>query len=152
MGSPELLVANTLIAKTAIDVVSTVAGADARNKQARYQAEIARQQAEYQRRLAESEAAGVRRQANRALGRQAAKFAAAGLDLGSGSALLAQQSMATEAEMEALRLRNGGLFRGAELDSSANLALSRARSATQDDYLGLSTRLLTNYGQWRQLP
>lgn len=152
MGSPELLVANTLIAKTAIDVVSTMAGADARNKQARYQADIARQQAEYQRKLAASEAATVRRRADRALGQQAAKFAAAGLDLSSGSALLAQQSLASEAEMEALRIRNGGLLRGMELDSSANLALSRARSAAQDDYLGLSTRLLTSHEKWRQLP
>jgi hypothetical protein len=133
-------------------VVSTISGVDARNKQARYQAEIVRQQAEYQRKLAESEAATVRRQADRALGRQAAKFAAAGFDLGSGSALLAQQSMASEAEMEALRIRNGGMLRGASLDSSANLALSRARSEAQDDYMGLSTRLLTNYGKWRQLP
>jgi hypothetical protein len=143
MGAPQLL-----IAKTAIDVVSTIAGADARNKQARYQADIARRQAEYQRRLAESEAATVRRQTNRALGKQAARFAAAGFDLGSGSALLAQQSLASEAEMEALKIRNGGLLRGMELDSSANLELSRARSKAQQDYLGLGTRLLANYGEW----
>jgi hypothetical protein len=137
---------SALGAKNGMDVISTMAGVDARNKQARYQADIALQQAEYQRKLAESEAASIRRQANRALGKQAAKFAAAGFDLSSGSALLVQQSTASEAEMEALRIRNGGLLQGMKLDGSANLALSEARSAAQKDYLSLGTRLLANFG------
>lgn len=136
MGTPAILVTR------ALSTISTFAQADARNKQAGYEAEWARQQAEYQRRLAEAEAAKIRRNANRVLGQRAARFAAAGFDLGADSILLAQQSLASEAEMRALEARNDGIYRAASLNATANLTRARARSANQQDYLSLGRYLL----------
>lgn len=134
-----------LMAQATLSTISTFAAVEARNKQARFEADIARQQADYQRRLAESESATLRRRADRMLGQQAAKFAASGMDLSSGSALLAQQSLASEAEIEALQRRNAGYIQAASYENSARSGLSRARAAAQQDHLSMGTRLLGDF-------
>lgn len=142
MSGTELLWAAA--ANEAISSVSKAQQARAQSKAARWEAEIAQRQATYQRSLADAEAARVRGDSDRLLGRQIAAFAAAGFDPASSSALLAQQSLASEAEMEALQIRNGGRVRAASLDRSAALALSRARAAGQQQLSGFGTRLLTS--------
>lgn len=137
------------IASAATAAISTISGVNARNKQAQFQADVARQQAEYQRRLADSKAATMRRDANRALGRQFAHLAANGFDGDSGTALLTQQSLATEAEMEALNMRNEGLYRGFGLDADAHMVTRKARDAATQDYLGLGTSLLSDYYKFK---
>lgn len=133
-----------LAAKVATQVISEVQQTRAESKAARFQAAIAHQQAAYQRILADAEAARLRRRANRDLGRQITMFSAAGIDPGSGSALLAQQSLAGEAELEALAIRNGGAMRAAELENSAALTLHRARASAQQRFATLGTRLLAD--------
>ena len=134
-----------LLTQAAVETISTISEAKARSKAARYEADAARQQAEYQRRLAERDADTLRRKADRVLGRQVAKFAAAGMDPGSGSALLAQQSLASEAEIEALEIRNAGYLRAASFDRSAGLTLYRAREAERQIYRKLGTSLLSRF-------
>jgi hypothetical protein len=88
----------------------------------------------------------LRRDSDFALGRQAAAFAAAGLDPGSGSALLAQQSLAGEAELEALQIRNAGLLRAQSLSSSAGLTAFRGRSQAQRTYAAIGDTYVRRIG------
>jgi hypothetical protein len=131
-----------LAAGTALSMASQVQQVRGQSKLARYEANVAQQQAMYQRRLAEAQSARVRSDGERLLGRQIAALAAAGLDPASDSALLAQQSLASEAELEALEIRNGGLVRAHALDRSAELTLQRSRLAADRTYAEIGTRLL----------
>jgi hypothetical protein len=133
-----------LAAQIGMQVMQQAQQSRAQSKAARYEAEIARQQATYERSLADADAARVRRDSNALLGRQMARFAAAGMDVGSGSALLAQQSLAAEAEMEALRIRNGGTIRASALERSADLTLRRARDSARQGFASLAPGLLAN--------
>ncbi len=126
MPSKELLL--PLAIETASKAIGNIQQVQAQSRLARYQADIARQQADYERQVAAADADQTRRDTDLALGSRIASLAAAGVDPASTSALLAQQDLASQGELQALRLRNGGAVRAASLDRSADLALRRARS------------------------
>jgi type II secretory pathway pseudopilin PulG len=100
-----------IVATKAVETFVTYSKSRSQSAAVAYKNAIAHQQSEYQRQLGQAEAGKIRRQSEKILGQNTAKFAASGIDIGSSSALLAMESFASEAEISALEARNRGLSR-----------------------------------------
>lgn len=101
-----------------LSAIGTAVSVSASNRAQRYQAEIARRNAEIageQARLAEMEGAAAaakhRKGAELLMGQQAAAFAKAGVDVGSGSPLVVRQQTEEFAEQDAMTLRHNAAIR-----------------------------------------
>ena len=108
------------------------------------QAAAANQRAAYQRQLAAAEEQKKRKEFNSLLGKQRAQLAASGIDISQGSALLAQENSAADAEFEALMIRSTGAARATQLEQSARLSSMRASAANRSANFGLASSLLKN--------
>lgn len=129
-------------ASTAVSAAGTIASGRAAAAQAAHQAAIAAQQAEYERQLFASQERKNRRDNNALLARQRARLAASGVDLSSGSALLAQMDAGGQAELEARMIRTSGEAKASNLLASAQLARMRGAAEKQRAIFGAGTKLL----------
>lgn len=120
--------------------VVAVVGAAMQQRQARAQAGAVEDQAEYNARVSENEAVKARNLATeqendhrlkvaRLAAAQRAQLGAAGVDLGSGSALQLQEDTQSLGEADALRIRQSGTSRVEALQTQAGL--TRAEGATR---------------------
>lgn len=123
MSGFEAFVAATSMA---IDAAKTIASRNAQARQASAQAGYLQAQANNERRLAEIHESTLRRNQSREMARARALLAGRGIEVGSGSALLARQQAAADAEFDALLLRSTGAARVATADRRARVAANDA--------------------------
>lgn len=118
-----------LLVAAAASAAGTVAQGKEARRQAGLQAEIADRQAARARQEAEVEAAAIRRQRSRDAAALRARLAASGIDVSTGSPLLALESQAADTELAALSAINRGDDIAAGHRVSAALSLQRGRDA-----------------------
>lgn len=116
-----------IVAAAASAAASLYGGIQA-NQQAKAQASIYNQQAERERQQAKADEEEFRNQQQRAMARRRAVMGASGVDLSTGSPLLASEDFASETELQALKIRNGGEVRGTRLQQQAALTAAKGRS------------------------
>ena len=84
-------------------------------------AEIARQQAERERQIAEANEEDFRKEQRRLEARRRAQMAGSGVDIGTGTPLLQSSDIASEIELQALRIRNSGAAESTRLRQQADI-------------------------------
>lgn len=136
MCNPIAILAVTTAVSTAFTARSQIQQGKYKEKIAQYNARVAENQAQEVRR-AGTEAENIkRRETAELLSRQQAQLGAAGIELGSGSALQLQESTVTFGEADALRIRSNtaaqisALQTGAELTRAQGVASKRAGYAS----------------------
>ena len=123
-----MAVSTAFAAKSAIDQGRFQKGT------ARYNARVAENKAEEVRRVG-TEAENVQRQKTAMLlSKQRAQIGAAGIDLGSGSALQLQEDTIALGEADALRIRSNAARQAAGLDVGADLTLAQGEFAETAGY------------------
>lgn len=160
---PEIATAAS-VASGVVSAVGAISSASAQQKQAEYQAAVARNNQT----LAENAAkealqAGQTREANARMAsaqlrsRQRAVLASNGVDVNSGSALDTQTDTAALGELDALTIRSnaerdavGYRNQGANFGGEAALAAARAANATTSGYFSAGGSLLTSAGNVAQ--
>lgn len=163
--------ATAAVASAGVGVASAASQASAQRSANAAAAEQARVTSEYNRRVAENQAAqarqaatveeeNYRRQVRAAQAANRAAIGASGVDM-TGSPLLVLMDNASQAEMEAQRIRTAGLSQAAALESQADLesyygaqaqnaaARQRQQIGQQETaaYIGAGTSLLSSAGQ-----
>lgn len=107
------------LAAAGVQAVGSIAqGAQARQA-SQYNAQVYENEAAYQRQLAAIEDRQARRDAEKALSTQRAKWLASGVDISEGSPLLALETSAANAEYDALVIRYGGETRAKSSEAAA---------------------------------
>jgi len=108
----------------------------------RYNAQVAEQQAASARQAAAADAETKRRQMDRILGTQRARYGASGVIGSEGSPLLVMMQSEEEAALDVARVRYGGEAQGYGLESEARLQRFRGKAARRQSYLGATGSLL----------
>ena len=108
---------------------ATVAQATAQRQQAEAQAEIQRQQADRERIVAAQKERDFRKRQSAAAAAVRAAGGARGVDVSTGSPLLSAMDFASETELQALRVREGGEVSATRLEQQASLLDFSGRSA-----------------------
>ena len=145
---------------TAFTAISAVQQGKAQEAQLEFQAGVqeqqaatARQQADRDRQVAAINESDARRESSRTFAARRAALGAAGIEQSTGSPLLAVSDFATEAELQALRIRAGGetdaLRKEQEADilsQSAGFSRSGARNARSQGFVRAGASLLQGAG------
>lgn len=129
-------------AATAVSSVGKIVSARQQAAMSQYQAAMAHQKAEYQRQLAASHEAKARKEDEKFLAQQRARLSAAGVDISQGSALLAQENAAAQAEFDARMIRSTGFAKARSLEQRAQLYGMSARATTSSSAFKVGTTLL----------
>jgi len=122
---------------------STVFQGVSASQQAGAQAKINEQQAASQRQISEAEADDFNRRQSAVLAQRRAEGGASGIDLGTGSALLAAQDFAAETSLQALRIRAGGRIKASRLEQQAALTRRAGQNALFGGVLRGGSQLLS---------
>ena len=109
----------------------------------RYNARVAETQAVSARQAAAADAETKRRQMDRVLGTQRARYGASGVIGSEGSPLLVMMQSEEEAALDVARVRAGGEAQAYGLESEARLSKFRGRQAKRQGYLGATGSMLT---------
>ena len=112
----------------------------------RYNARVAEQQATSARQAAAADAETKRRQLDRILGSQRARYGASGVIASEGSPLLVMMQSEEEAALDVARIRAGGAAQAYGLESEANLQRFGGRQARRQSYLSASGTFLQGLG------
>ena len=94
--------------------------------------------------ISEEEATDFERRASRAAGASIAKGGGSGVQLNTGSNLLAQQDHAAEVELQALRIRAGGKTESQRLIEQASLTKAAGKSAQTRGFFKAGSSLLSS--------
>ena len=113
----------------------------------RYNATVAQQQATAARQAAAADAETKRRQYERILGAQRARYGASGVIGSEGSPLLVMMQSEEEAALDVARVRYGGTAQAYGLESEARLQRFRGSYARRQSYLQASGAILKGVGQ-----
>lgn len=132
------------LAAAAISAAGTVVTGIQQQKQAKTQSAILRQQADRERLQSEADEKEFRDQQQRLLAKRRAVLGGSGVDLSSGSPLLASQDFAGETELQALKIRNGGEVRGTRLEQNAGLVSAKGNAAMTGSLFRAGATLLSN--------
>lgn len=135
-----------LIASTIFQVVGAISQGNAARQQADFQASVDRQQAVRERDIAAQDEEDFRREQRRIFAQRRAALGAGGFELATGTPLLAAEDFVTEAELQALRIRSGGLTRSTRLNQQASLTSVAGRSAQRSGFFRAGSSLLTGFG------
>jgi len=106
-----------------------IAQANAQRQQAESQAAIQRQQADRERIVAAQKERDFRKRQHAAAAAVRAAAGARGIDISTGSPLLSAMDFASETEVQARRVREGGLISATRLEQQASLLQFSGRSA-----------------------
>lgn len=112
----------------------------------RYNARVAEQQAESARQAAAADAETKRRQFDRLLGTQRARYGASGVIGSEGSPLLVMMQSEEEAALDVARVRYGGEAQAFGLEAEARLQRAAGRQARRESYLGATGAILQGIG------
>lgn len=104
---------------------------------------MARQQATSAQAAAAADAETKRRQYERVLGTQRARYGASGIIASEGSPLLVMMQSEQEAALDVARVRYGGEAQAYGLEAEARLQKSRGKFARRQSYLGATGTLLS---------
>lgn len=138
--SPQLL-----LASAALNAVGSYSQGQAAKSQAEFQARVGEQQATRTRQIAASEEEDFRRKQSALLAQRRAALGKSGIDIGTGTPLLAAGDFAAETELQALRIRAGGETQATRLEQQAELTRAGGRSAAQRGLFRAGSSLLSGY-------
>lgn len=114
---------------SAVGAVGAISSGKAQANALEYQAEVTQQQAEQERVASRQEEEDFRRDQARAYATRRAAMGSSGVEMNTGSPLLASEDFASEVELQARRIRSGGELRATRLGQQAGLYESQASSA-----------------------
>ena len=106
--APPVIMAVAAVASAAVGAASAISSGMQQKKAAQLNANIARGQAEQARKAAEERADMYRRNAARRMATMRARMGASGIEMETGSPLLALMDSASEAKRDELRILHGG--------------------------------------------
>lgn len=130
------------VASAAISTYSAVSSSQAQAAQARNQAKGLRDQAKYAQDAAAAEAENKRRQYDRILGAQRARYGATGVIASEGTPLLVMMESEEEAALDIARVRHGGAVAAHGLREEARQLRRSAAQTQREGYLtGTATML-----------
>lgn len=132
-----------LATSAGIDAFGQVQAGRAASAFGQFQNQIAQENARLERQAALADESRLRDQTRQAIGQQTARFAAANVDTGFGSPLIALAKSAVNAELDALRVRTGGQIRARDERLRGQLARAQGRSARGQAFLGAGATLLS---------
>jgi hypothetical protein len=134
------LSAGTLLtgAGLGLSALNSAAQGNQANANARYQAELYERQAERERQIAALDESEYRRRGSAMLASQRARLGDAGVDF-TGTALDLSDATAAELELQALKIRSGGLARAGDLESQAALSRYVGTAARNKGFLNAAT-------------
>lgn len=139
--------AAAVVASTATAVVSARQQAKAAKGAAAYNARIAENQAQETRNIANEAEIAQRSKTARLLSKQKAQLGAAGIDLGSGSALQIQEDTVNLGEADALRIRRSGESRFTALTQESELETAKGELAESQGKFNIAGSLLSGAGK-----
>lgn len=114
---------------TVVSAIGAIKQGNAAKNQADAQAQVQRQQAASERAKAQLEASDFRKKSSAVAARNRAAQGASGLQIGTGSSLLAEEDFAAEADIQQKRIQLGGAIRGSRLENQARLTQAAGKSA-----------------------
>ena len=131
------------VLSAAVTAYSSYAQGQAASQAARYNARVAEQQAESARQAAAADAETRRRQLDRVLGTQRARYGASGVIPSEGSPLLVMMESEEEAALDVARVRHGGAAAAHGLGLESSILRRQARQASRAGFLSGTSALLT---------
>jgi len=135
------------LAGMGMQALSSINQGRSQDAYAKYNAAMSEQQARYERDLAAGRESDYRRDQSALLARQRALAAASGGEF-SGSSLLLAEDIASEGELNALRIRAGGDMTARRLEQEAGLMRMQGASAKQAGYMRAGASLLSGASNW----
>lgn len=136
-----------LLAAAAVSAVGAVQQGQAQQQQANFQAEIAGQQAAQARQAAGAREEDFRRNQSRVLAARRAALGSSGVDPAAGSPLLVAEDFASEAELQALRIRQGGEVFATRAEQQAELLRFQGRAAARQGFTRGGALLVSGAGK-----
>lgn len=136
-----------IIGGAAVSAAGAVAQGNAAAGQAKFQAAVQRQQATHEREIAAGWERDFRRDQSALFAERRARMGATGVEGGTGSALLASEDFAREAELQALRIRAGGDVAATRLRQQAQLTRAGGQAAQAAGFMRAGSSLLTGAGR-----
>ena len=130
-----------------VSAYAAIQQGEAARSQARTQARLAEQQGEFARQAAAADAETKRRQYERVLGTQRARYGASGVLASEGSPLLVMMQSEEEAALDIARVRHGGAVAAHGLQIEADLLRRQGRQARRQARLQAGGALLSGVGQ-----
>lgn len=131
-----------LMAAGGLGLVGGIAEGKAARAQADFQARVNEQQAVRERQVSKEEEKDFRRVQSSNFAERRAAMGASGVDIGSGSPLMASGDFAAEVELQAQRIRSGGDVRATRLEQEAALTRAAGRAAQRQGILRGGASLL----------
>ena len=141
------LAGSAILGGALVSAMGEAAQGQAAKGQAKFEAAVQQQQATRERQVAAGEERDFRRSQSALLARRRAVLGASGIDLSSGSPLLATSDFAREAELQAQRIRAGGATRATRLEQQAQLTKAAGVGAVEGSYLRAGSSLLSGAGR-----
>lgn len=134
--------ATAAVASAGIGAFSAIQQGQNASAQAKMQSELYRRQAEREQQIGAINAANARRQADALAGTQRATMGGGSRDTSSGSALLIQEDLASEGELNAKRAENNAQAAATNLRANAAMAVASGQSAQTASYFRAGSALL----------
>lgn len=135
-----MAITTTTMIVMGVMMAGSMMAAQAQQKQAKTEANILREQAERERQQAAADSQEFKDQQARVLAQRRAVMGGSGVDLSTGSPLLAAEDFAGEVELQALKIRNGGDVRSTRLEQQAGLTIMKGNAAAQQTMFSGLTR------------
>ena len=142
-----LIAAGATIIGSGISAIGSLRQGAAASSAADFEAQVLQQQAEREQRISASEERDFRREQSRLFAARRAALGASGVELASGSPLLAAGDFAAEVDRQAQRIREGGETRATRLSQQAALTRSRGASQRSAGLFGAGSSLLSGIGR-----
>ena len=136
-----------LLIAAGITAASAISQGQAAKKQAKFQAAVNEQKAARERQFSASEEKDFRRRQSQLFAERRAALGAAGIEIGTGTPLIAAGDFAAETELQALRIRSGGETQATRLEQQAQLRRAAGRSAQRQGFFRAGASLLSGYGE-----
>lgn len=137
---------------TAASVGGAVYGGIQQQQQAKTQAKVYAQQANYERQAAAENEAEYRKRQDRLMATRRALLGASGVEGDTGSPLLASEDFASEAELQALKIRQGGAVNASRLEQQGSLLNQAGDAAFAGGFVRGGALLLSGasntYSSW----
>ena len=130
-----------------LGAIGATSEGDAAADAARAQAKLQEEQAALAREFAKVEAEDFRRRQHAFLSERRAAMGASGVEIGTGSPLLAIGDFAAETELQARRIAAGGKLQATRLEQEASLLRSAGSSAESRGLFRAGASLLSGIGQ-----
>ncbi len=133
-----------------VSAVASISQGQAARGQAKFQAQVSEQQAARERLVSAGEEEDFRRKQSRFLAQRRAALGGAGVEIGTGTPLLAFGDFVAETELQALRIRAGGETTATRLEQQAQLTRAGGRAKQRRGFLRAGASLLSGFSEFNQ--